>query len=248
MNPWELYRSLSSRSRLAVISALKEAPLRYSEIMEKAGLNTTDLSRQLHRLSNDGLVEKTPTDQYCLTQYGRLASSSAPIIRFLTDNQEFFNNHDLSKIPEELVDNIGALRKGMFVNSVYESIELQKKIIPTIKERFWMMTDDLSPSWVESTEMLLKEGVGLRALLTPELTEKVKKEATPALKVGMEFKTIESIPLVLGYSDKHSLLCFPSLDGKPDRNHYLFGYDFAFKHWVFHCFNQYWGQGTPIDM
>jgi predicted transcriptional regulator len=248
MNPWELYRSLSSRSRLAVISALKEGPLRYTEIMDETGLNTTDLSRQLHRLTDDDLVEKNPTDQYCITQYGRLVSSSTPIISFLTDNQEFFNTHDFSDIPMELVDNIGALRKGVFVNSVYESIELQQNIIPTIQERFWMMTDDLSPSWVQSTERLLDEGVLLRALLTPELTEKVIQEATPTLKAGMEFRAIASIPLVLGYSDKHALICFSKIDGTPDRNHYLFGYDYAFKHWVFHCFNQFWRLGALIEM
>ncbi len=58
MGTWELFRTLSSKSRLTVIRALGKDPLRYSEILKVSGLNTTDLSRQLSRLIKDAIVEK----------------------------------------------------------------------------------------------------------------------------------------------------------------------------------------------
>ncbi len=248
MSPWELFRTLSSKSRLAVIKALGEAPLRYSEIMKSSGLNTTDLSRQLTRLIKDSIVEKDSSDRYQLTQFGRLAATSIPTVSFIVDNHSYFSNHDLSVIPPRLIEDIASLKKGVMVSSVYESINLQQKIIPTIRERFWMLTDDLSPTWFPSTQDLLEHGVEIRAIVTTELAEKMRHEATPLIKERMQVRTMDKLNLVLGYSDKHSLICFPNIEGEPDRNHYLFGYDTMFKHWVFHCFRHFWEQAKPFSL
>ncbi len=248
MSPWELFRTLSSKSRLAVIKALGAAPLRYSEIMKSSGLNTTDLSRQLTRLIKDSIIEKDSSDKYQLTQFGRLAATSILTVSFIVDNQSYFSNHDLSVIPPRLIEDIASLKKGDMVSSVYESINLQKKIITTIRERFWMLTDDLSSAWVLSTQDLLEHDVEIRSIVTPELAEKMRHGATPLIKEMMEVRTMDSLNLVLGYSDKHALICFPNIVGMPDRNHYLFGYDTMFKHWVFHCFRHFWDQAKPFSL
>lgn len=248
MSTWELFRTLSSKSRLAVIKALGTAPLRYSEIMKSTGLNTTDLSRQLTRLIKDSILKKDSSDRYQLTQFGRLAATSIPTVSFIVDNQSYFSNHDLSVIPSRLIEDISSLKKGVMVSSVYESINLQQKIIPTIRERFWMLTDDFSPTWVPMTQNLLEHDVEIRAIVTTELAEKMRHEATPLIKERMQVRTMDKVNLVLGYSDKHALICFPNIEGEPDRNHYLFGYDTMFKHWVFHCFRHFWEQAKPFSL
>lgn len=248
MSTWELFRTLSSKSRLAVIKALGTAPLRYSEIMKSTGLNTTDLSRQLTRLIKDSILKKDSSDRYQLTQFGRLAATSIPTVSFIVDNQSYFSNHDLSVIPSRLIEDISSLKKGVMVSSVYESINLQQKIIPTIRERFWMLTDDFSPTWVPMTQNLLEHDVEIMAIVTTELAEKMRHEATPLIKERMQVRTMDKVNLVLGYSDKHALICFPNIEGEPDRNHYLFGYDTMFKHWVFHCFRHFWEQAKPFSL
>lgn len=246
MNEWELYRSFASKSRIAIIESLNEAPLKYSELMNKANLSTTDLSRQLRRLISDSICEKTSSGQYRLTEYGKLVSTSIPILRFLADTQDYFNTHDLSYVPDRLLDDIYALRKGKIIKSVYEAIRLQQEIASTIDTRYWWMTDDLSPSWVESTTRQVKAGVIIRAIVTKELAEKMYEEATPELLHRIHLRVIPEIRILLGYSDKHSLLCLPNMQGVPDRNYYIFGYDFAFKHWIFHCFEYYWNKAKQI--
>ncbi|MBT3285146.1 hypothetical protein HN807_11045 [Candidatus Bathyarchaeota archaeon] len=248
MSTWGLFKTLSSKSRLVVIDVLETGPHRYSEIMRISGLNTTDLSRQLTRLIKDSIIEKDSSDLYQLTQFGRLVMTAIPMGSFLIEYQGYFNTHDLSIIPSNLIEDISSLRKGNMVSSVYESINLQRNVIPTIQERFWMLTDDLSSSWTSSIQSLLEHDVEIQAIVTPDLAEKIKQEATPIIKEKMHVRTMDSVPLVLGYSDKHSLICFPNLDGDPDRNHYLFGYDAVFRHWVFHCFRYFWEQATPFHL
>lgn len=248
MSTWELFRTLSSKSRLRVIEALGKGPLRYSDVLRTTGLNTTDLSRQLSRLVSDSFVEKDSSDRYQLTQFGKIAATSIPMVSFLVEYQGFFNNHDLSSIPSNLIEDISSLRKGNLVNSIYESISLQRNIMPTIKERFWMMTDDLSPSWIPSTVNLLEQGVEIRAVVTPGLIAKMKGEATPIIKEKMSIRSMDKIDMVLGYSDKHALICFPNPEGEPDRNHYLFGFDDVFRHWVFHCFRHFWERAEPVSL
>ena len=246
MSTWELFRTLSSKSRLAVIEALGIGSLRYSEILKATGLNTTDLSRQLTRLIKDSIIVKDSSDLYQLTQFGRLVMTAIPMGSFLVEYQGYFNTHDLSIVPPNLIEDISSLRKGSMVSSVYESISLQRNIMPTIQERFWMLTDDLSPSWIPSIHNLLEHEVEIRAIVTPELSVKIKNEATPLVKERMQVRTLDIVSLVLGYSDKHALICFPNIEGEPDRNHYLFGYDAVFRHWVFHCFRHFWGQAKPF--
>jgi predicted transcriptional regulator len=146
------------------------------------------------------------------------------------DNQVYFNTRDLSTIPTNLIENRGELRNGKMVDSVYESLRLQQEVIPTIREHFSMMTDDLAPAWVGSTLKLIEAGITVRAIYPKELADKVMDEAPPKLLAGMEIRTMSPIPVVLVYSDKHALLWFSSLDGTPDRNYYLFEYDIMFKH------------------
>lgn len=247
MSAWDLFKSLSSKSRILIIEQLLVSPLRYSEIMRQTGLSTTDVSRQLNRLTRDSIVEKTGDDLYTLTSFGMLVSTSIDVMQLLSEKQDFFNSRDLSALPRELLGGFSALRKAKFVDSIYESIELQKQIIPTIQERFWMMTDDLTPLWVQSTLPLIEEGVSVKAIITPDLLEREVVNAPDAIKTGMEFRTLEEIPMVIGYSDKHGLLCFNALNKKPDRNHYLFGFDYSFKHWAFHCFNTFWAKADPVS-
>jgi len=248
MGTWELFRTLSSKSRLTVIRVLEKDSLRYSEILKVSELNTTDLSRQLSKLINDSIVEKDSMDRYQLTQFGRLVSTSIPMTSFLQEYQVFFNTHDLSVIPLSLIEGIASLRKGSMVSSVFESLNLQQNIVPTIRERFWMLTDDLSPSWISSLQNLLENDVEIKAIVTLELAEKIKQGATPLIKEKMQVRTMDIVNLVLGYSDKHALVCFPNLEGAPDRNHYLFGYDEVFKHWVFHCFSNFWDRTESFSL
>ena len=88
----------------------------------------------------------------------------------------------------------------------------------------------------------------IRAVVTPELAKKIKQEATTLMKAKMQVKTLDIVNLVLGYSDKHTLICFPSLEGEPDRNHYLFGYDMGFKQWVFLCFRHFCDQAKSFSL
>lgn len=245
MKEWELYRSLASKSRIDIIEALINKPLKYSEIMSETGTTTTDLSRQLQRLGADGITEKTLAGLYKLTEYGKLVSTSIPLMKFLTETQEYFNTHDLSYVPARLLDDIYALRNGQIIESVYEAIRLQQEIASTIETRYWWMTDDLSPSWVESTMRQVNDGVIVRAIVNKELAEKMYEEAPSEMWKGVFLRVLPEIKILLGYSDKHALLCLPNMQGVPDRNFYIFGYDFGFKHWIYHCFEQYWNQATP---
>ncbi len=80
-----------------------------------------------------------------------------------------------------------------------------------------------------------------------KLAEKMRKEASPELWRSIHLRVIPEIKILLGYSDKHALLCLPNMHGVPDRNFYIFGYDFGFKHWIYHCFEYYWNQATPYE-
>lgn len=247
MKEWDLYRSLASKSRISIVKALTDNSLKYSEIMRETGTTSTDLSRQLQRLVSDGICEKTSSGLYRLTEFGKLFSTSIPLMKFLVDTRGYFNTHDLSYVPERLLDDIYALRNGQIIQSVYEAIRLQQEIAATIETRYWWMTDDVSRSWVESTMRQVNDGVIIRAIVNEDLADKMHDEAPPEMWRGVFLRVLPEIKILLGYSDKHALVCLPNMHGVPDRNFFIFGYDFGFKHWIYHCFEHYWNKATPYE-
>jgi|GEM_PF-2960295 len=70
----ELLKVLSRSGVLSVLSALNDAPLRFSQLMFRASLNPGILYRHLRSLIELGIVEKNG-DFYEITEKGRLVLS-----------------------------------------------------------------------------------------------------------------------------------------------------------------------------
>jgi hypothetical protein len=163
MSPWELFRTLSSKSRLAVIKALGTAPLRYSEIMKSSGLNTTDLSRQLTRLIKDSIIEKDSSDRYQLTQFGRLAATTIPTASFIVANQTYFSNHDLSVIPPRLIEDIASLKKGDMVSArvVFSELGDSDGAFPVPCHEYAVLYESRGCLLGDPVEVLVEPGAGV---------------------------------------------------------------------------------------
>ena len=69
-----MLRAASHEKRMRILGALKEGPLGYTELMQKAGFGTGESGRfayHLKRLEKAGLVSKDVDGRYVLTEAGR---------------------------------------------------------------------------------------------------------------------------------------------------------------------------------
>src|SRR5213079_2238254 len=64
----KLFRGFSDMSRLSILEALRDGPLTVSALVEKTGLNQSNVSNHLRCLSDCDLVVSTPQGRYTLYQ------------------------------------------------------------------------------------------------------------------------------------------------------------------------------------
>jgi predicted transcriptional regulator len=107
-----IHEVFSSRRRIEILLNLSISPASFSELQRRTGLNHTSLSIHLKKLLSCRLVEKDG-NSYRLSHigeivYGTLENLDGFIAVFEKD-PNFWAEHDLSCLPEELVLRIGDL-------------------------------------------------------------------------------------------------------------------------------------------
>ena len=79
----ELLFELSNEDRYMILLTLKNGDHNVTNIARELSLTTQESSRHLNRLAERGLIVKTVTGEYTLTEYGLLVLRRARDIRFI---------------------------------------------------------------------------------------------------------------------------------------------------------------------
>src|SRR2546430_14742896 len=134
---------LASDERLGILDAVGERPLRHAQIARHLRMTVSETTRHLNRLASAGLVAKNPQSQYEPTNLARLVSGAFPLFHFLLANREFLLKHEVRVVPAEFVDRLGALNGGTFVTGMYDVAASQERYLRSVKQRIWVLTDQL---------------------------------------------------------------------------------------------------------
>lgn len=227
----DLYFELSNEERLWILYRLREGGLNVTGVARGLGMTTQECSRHLSRLSDAGLVMRSPEGLYVLTQYGRLSLRLVPGQKFVSEHREYFNSHSLDGLPPEYVCRIGELEGSDLVSDVMVTFSRLESLFNEAEEYIWMIHDqyllNILPLGVEA----LKRGVEFRSL------EPVKKAPGRSLdyarpqyvgeedekyflgawldgRIGARFS--DDISVYLYVSEKEAIVAFPLMDGSFD--------------------------------
>ena len=80
----KLYFELASESRLSILIELSKREGKMREIARKLELTTTEAFRQLQRLNDALLVQKTPQGTYCISEFWLLVLQFSAFLNLLT--------------------------------------------------------------------------------------------------------------------------------------------------------------------
>ena len=174
-----------SRLRLAILDALKDGPMRLSDLRREVNANAPNTSAKAKELEDMGLVERMGGD-YQLTPYGQTArkkiQDSFDFYTTYEKFKEFWETHDTTGIPESLWLRIGALKNAQFVKNTETNIiavhEAFLKFLESIKEIFYGVTPIFHKQWVEISDHLIKSGVDQKIIATKIVLEKTCRTAT----------------------------------------------------------------------
>src|SRR6266581_9116317 len=90
---------LASDERLGILDAIADKPMRHAQIARHLKMTDSETTRHLNRLASAGLLMKNPQSQYEPTNLARLVSAGFPFFRFLLNNREFLQKHNVRVLP-----------------------------------------------------------------------------------------------------------------------------------------------------
>src|SRR3989442_3389692 len=154
--------------RLGILEVIEEKPLRHAQIARRLKITGSDTRRHLNRFAATGLLTKNPQSQYEPTSLARLVSAGFPFFRCLLANREFLQKHDVRVVPTEFVERLGALNGGTFVTGMYDVAAAQERYLRAVKQRIWVLTDQLFEAAVPVMREKAAAGADVRVIRSPQ--------------------------------------------------------------------------------
>ncbi|HLN90034.1 MAG TPA: hypothetical protein VK253_08210, partial [Candidatus Binatia bacterium] len=124
----KLYFELASESRLSILRELSKKEGKMREIARKLDLTTTEAFRQLQRLNNALLVQKTSEGTYCISEFGLLVLQFSAFFEFIDKHREYFATHNVRRLPYQFLNRISELSQADFKTNMMENINTADRV------------------------------------------------------------------------------------------------------------------------
>lgn len=218
---------LTSNMRAKLLLALYEIPKNLDDLRKELSKPSATILHGLKELETINLVRKTKKC-YELTSNGYLlATNMVKLIEnwySLSKDENFWDNHDLSDIPEEIIKNIYLLKDAEYINSTTSDLSIAfnqyinliskssklQMILPIYSENhFKHIIDLLKEDLIKKMEIIVSEeihnSIKRNELFNKELLENKKVSVKVIEKNIKIFLTIseEFMSLTLFFKDGH---------------------------------------------
>jgi len=236
----DIHFQLTNVDRRKIIEELQTQNLKLNEVAKKLDTTPTEACRQLQRLTDAGLLEKTSDGRYHPTPYSKLILESSTTMHFLTKHREYFLDHDTSLIPPQLRVRFGELSKTVLRIEAVVNINTATKVLENANKHI----DVMAEQHLEHNGQILRQqslkGVKVRSLLQDNMIETIKEE--PIVKQSWERRSIPRICAIIVLTDKLVGIALPKLDGKMDYQVFE-GNDPESMKWAGDLFEDQWNRG-----
>lgn len=240
-NLWELLFEISSEERTMILLLLKKENLRLSGIAQREGLTATEVSRHLQRLSDTFLIEKDSNGLYHLTKYGELTLTMLDGISFISDNRQYFLEHDPFVLPIDFIYRLGELSVCTFQPDVISNFAYEEGILGSAEEYAWAIADQVHWGAPPIVARKLVEGVSFRSIFPENISPPPGYRPVE----GVERRLLPRVDLNLIVTDKEAVFGLAYLNGKMDYAQFA-SKDPMFRKWCRDLFLHYWDDGKPL--
>jgi predicted transcriptional regulator len=234
---------LSHPERMKMLQMLKTDPMKLSQISKKLDVTTAEVSRHLDRLSKARLIDRDSGNYYHLTPFADTVLSQYLNFEFLTNNIDFFINHNLSLLPDHL-HWFQSMAKGRYIMGTLEVSSMIKDLSVNAKKYIYVISEEVMRGVVDLDCKKNDEGIKIRKIY-PKGAD-FPKEYTDRLGDSFEIKTLESIPLGFKMNEKTAGLVLRDMNGKMDYSQGFLGEDPSFRFWTEAIFDYYWKLAKPV--
>lgn len=249
----ELLFELSNEDRYMILQTLKTGDHNVTKIARELSLTTQESSRHLNRLAEQGLIEKTITGEYTLTEYGSLILRQSAGMIFASLNRDYYQTHKIPDLPTRFISRLCELDESRLITDVMVVFALIERIIDEAEEYIWRLTDRYNMMSLPKLEKATNQGVEFKLMQTKHFqfppnwpgVGVILKEAR--LRGVFDVRTSNEANLFIAMNEKEvAILGFPMDKNKFDYRGFSSS-DPVFHSWCRDLFEYYWVDAVPVN-
>ncbi|AFS80371.1 ArsR family transcriptional regulator [Candidatus Nitrosopumilus koreensis AR1] len=245
----ELILELSSSQRMDILQLLSATNLKASEIAKKLNTSIQAISRHVDRLHAAKLIEKNEDGIYKLTVIGNALLHQYPFFEFLGKYRDYFETHDFSGVPDHLLVRIGDLLNCDLETNTMKALQRSRDWAASMEKWVKGVTFTIPLEYYETVSKSMRNGATHKIVFGKNSVvpngyydHPRRKEWEQYIESGqIQEKIVESVPLVVGLSEKEAHLIFANKKlGYPDIKGIFFSKDPKFRKWCEDLVDYYW--------
>lgn len=248
----DLFFEFSNEDRLRMLRRLQDDNLTVTALSKELDLTTQETSRHLSRLGETGLTLKNPDGTHSLTGYGELSLKQINGFLFTSSQRQYFQNHDLSGIPEEFVSRIGELNGSRYIDDIMVIFHLIEELGRDSEEYIYRLTDRYIITAIPAWEKALKRGVEFKLLEPTNLLVPPEFNRGPVVREAVinnqfQIRVLDDVNVFMALNEKTvAAISFPTNEGRMDYRGFV-SEDKTVHKWAKDLFDYYWEKSSYKD-
>ncbi len=239
----------SSDIRSKIIISLKEGQKKLGDLKDEVHMRSSSILHSMSQLESRDLIIRE-FQSYSLSQTGEMIAiiliDMINSFSLIKKHKEFWLDHELKEIPEELIDQIECLGDFKVINSpildslgqfIFKELFCKSKVIKGI----------ISPLIIYDELKVANEKDNIHIILADNTLNEVLDFENNTIEKIKLWKIKEDLKLVLIVTDNFLLLKLPELNEKQDFPSYLMSETEESIKWGNKLFNYYLNQAEELN-
>jgi len=251
------FLELSSEQRLKIIFSLLGKKSNLSTMAKELDATSPEVHRNLTRMLKSHIIEKDSDGNFSLSTFGKVVCAQIPSIVFVSENKEFFADHNFGNIPIKFIHRIGELYEKKHIKGFVKVIEKWKQVHENAEKYIYNVLTEVpySKDIIDVVENKLKNNVKICSIfsqnaIVPEARKIVFKTKNFEKYIKdelLERKMTKNVSIVVLLNEKESCIIFPKLNGEPDMSEMFYSSDSECHEWCLDYFNYCWENSSSFQ-
>lgn len=248
---------VGSEQRLSIILHLNEKPWAISPLAKELDSTVTEVHRNFGRLQKTGLIYKESDGTFGLTIRGENICAQIPSIAFVSENENYFENHNFGDLPNKFRRRIGDLYEQKHIKGVVRVLEKWKQVHSNANEYIYNVLTEVpySKEIIDVVEEKLDKKIKVHSVFAENAIIPEERKEVFATKNFNKFikedllvrKMIKQVSTVVLLNEKESCIIFPNQTGEPDMSEMFHSTDPQFHEWCLDYFDYCWKNSTSFQ-
>ena len=239
------FLEIASEKRLEIILHLQEKNEKLSGIAKKLDCSMPETYRNCERLLKTGMICKDSNGLFGLTPLGRMVCDQLPTFSFVSDNKDFFINHNFDLLPLKFKHRIGELSISNHVKGFSKVLQIWKDMFNDADKYILGIVYEEPLDLIETIVQRASDGIQINSIFSQSpiilqgRKQIVQKPTVRKLfSSGMiQRKINKKLEVIVVLNEKRASVIFQNELGEFDFSQMFYSNSPVFHEW---CYDYFW--------